>query len=162
MQNMCIYIYIRAHTHTHARIHRHTDTHAGVIQSCWLSGCWRCWGVNLYLVALSGCLRGRLIKGNEMLWGLFSTDSYWTLCIPSCLPHRGWEQRCPTVGPGWTKPDKQGPCPGTHVREDMPVCQSQAIWRKKKFISKTKSVTTVDDWSSDIFGWWKLKNLESP
>lgn len=153
MQNMCIYIYIHAHTHTHARIHRHTDTHAGVIQSCWLSGCWRCWGVNLYLVALSGCLRGRLIKGNEMLWGLFSTDSYWTVHsfmspaqgVGTTLPHSGsWLNKARQTGPlSWYT------CKRGHAGVSVP-----GNLKKKKFISKTKSVTTVDDWSSDIFGWW--------
>lgn len=83
--------------------------------------------VNLYLVGSSGCLWGHLIKGNETLQGFFSTDIYWakhTFLHVSCMLDRNsavhWES-CQNT----TK--QKGPCARTHVREDMPLCQSDAI-----------------------------------
>lgn len=58
--------------------------------------------VNLCLAGSSGCLRGRLIKGNETSWGLSLsrslarclTDSHWSPLarIPPCLRHGGYER----------------------------------------------------------------------
>lgn len=83
--------------------------------------------VNLCLVGSSGCLRGHLIKGNEMSQGPF-----FSLQLLSCHAHsfaslaRRKRERDLSTEAG---PDKKGPCSGTHVKEDMPVCQSGAIWR---------------------------------
>lgn len=81
--------------------------------------------VNLCLVASSGCLRGHLIKGNETWRGLFQ-PTVTELHAHSFASLARWTRTGPVhSGSSWQK----GPCSGTHVKEDMPACQSGAIWR---------------------------------